>query len=95
MVHILLDLESNSNLRDKQINFNSIRHIVASENTGEGDTSTIPSENSVGNVIYECMRCGTPVSNEKLSKFPEIKCICGFRVFRKARQPIVKQLKAI
>ncbi|MGB7696087.1 MAG: hypothetical protein WBL46_02565 [Nitrososphaeraceae archaeon] len=69
--------------------------IVASENTGEGDTSTIRSENSVGNVIYECMRCGTPVSNEELSKLPEIKCICGFRVFRKARQPIVKQVKAI
>ncbi|MDP9306443.1 MAG: RNA polymerase Rbp10 [Thermoproteota archaeon] len=52
-------------------------------------------ENSVGSVIYECMRCGTPVSNEELSKLPEIKCICGFRVFRKARQPIVKQVKAI
>jgi DNA-directed RNA polymerase subunit P len=52
-------------------------------------------EKTIGNVIYECMRCGTPVSNEELSKLPEIKCICGFRVFRKARQPIVKQLKAI
>ena len=71
------------------------RVFVASENNGEGDISTIPSENSVGNVIYECMRCGTPVSNEELSKLPEIKCICGFRVFRKARQPIVKQVKAI
>jgi DNA-directed RNA polymerase subunit P len=68
--------------------------IVASENT-EGDSSTISNENTVGSVIYECMRCGTPVSNEELSKLPEIKCICGFRVFRKARQPIVKQVKAI
>ncbi|MGE5684327.1 MAG: DNA-directed RNA polymerase subunit P [Nitrososphaerota archaeon] len=41
------------------------------------------------------MRCGTSVTNEELSKLPEIKCICGFRVFRKARQPIVKQVKAI
>jgi len=41
---------------------------------------TLSSE-SIGNVI--------------LSRLPEIKCICGFRVFRKARQPIVKQLKAI
>lgn len=47
------------------------------------------------NVIYECMRCGTPVTVEELSRLPEIKCICGFRVFRKARPPIVKQLKAI
>ena len=52
-------------------------------------------EKTIGNVIYECMRCGTLVSNEELSKLPEIKCICGFRLFRKARQPIVKQLKAI
>lgn len=55
----------------------------------------VASENTIGSVINECMRCGTPVSNEELSKLPEIKCICGFRVFRKARQPIVKQLKAV
>ncbi|MGH9991262.1 MAG: RNA polymerase Rbp10 [Nitrososphaera sp.] len=53
------------------------------------------SQNSGGAVSYECMRCGTPVTVEELSKLPEIKCICGFRVFRKARPPIVKQLKAI
>jgi DNA-directed RNA polymerase subunit P len=51
--------------------------------------------NGGGNVTYECMRCGTPVTVEELSRLPEIKCICGFRVFRKARPPIVKQLKAI
>jgi DNA-directed RNA polymerase subunit P len=55
----------------------------------------VDSSFEVGGVTYECMRCGTSVSNEELSKLPEIKCICGFRVFRKARQPIVKQLKAI
>jgi DNA-directed RNA polymerase subunit P len=48
-----------------------------------------------GSVTYECMRCGTPVTVEELSRLPEIKCICGFRVFRKARPPIVKQLKAV
>jgi DNA-directed RNA polymerase subunit P len=46
-------------------------------------------------VAYECMRCGTRVTVEELSRLPEIKCICGFRVFRKARPPIVKQLKAV
>jgi DNA-directed RNA polymerase subunit P len=50
---------------------------------------------SSSNVTYECMRCGTPVTVEELSRLPEIKCICGFRVFRKSRPPIVKQLKAI
>ena len=53
------------------------------------------SSDTIGTVTYECMRCGTSVSVEELSRLPEIKCICGFRVFRKARQPIVKQLKAI
>jgi DNA-directed RNA polymerase subunit P len=50
---------------------------------------------NIANVTYECMRCGTGVTVEELSRLPEIKCICGFRVFRKARPPIVKQLKAI
>jgi DNA-directed RNA polymerase subunit P len=49
----------------------------------------------MGAVTYECMSCGTLVTAEELSYLPEIKCICGFRVFRKIRQPIVKQLKAI
>lgn len=49
----------------------------------------------LGSVSYECMRCGTSVTIEELSALPEIKCICGFRVFRKGRQPVVKQIKAI
>ena len=53
------------------------------------------SSDVLGGVTYECMRCGTAVTVEELSRLPEIKCICGFRVFRKSRQPIVKQLKAI
>jgi DNA-directed RNA polymerase subunit P len=53
------------------------------------------SSNGDGSVAYECMRCGTKVTVEELSRLPEIKCICGFRVFRKARPPIVKQLKAV
>jgi DNA-directed RNA polymerase subunit P len=56
--------------------------------------SMVASEN-VSTVTYECMRCGTPVTVEELSRLPEIKCICGFRVFRKSRAPVVKQLKAI
>ncbi len=46
-------------------------------------------------VTYSCLRCGTPVSNTELSRLPEIKCICGFRVFTKVRPPIVKTIKAI
>jgi len=46
-------------------------------------------------VIYTCLRCGTTVPNTELSRLPEIKCICGFRVFTKMRAPIVKTVKAL
>ena len=46
-------------------------------------------------VMYSCLRCGTKVSNSELSKLPEIKCICGFRVFTKIRPPITKTVKAL
>jgi DNA-directed RNA polymerase subunit P len=50
---------------------------------------------ALGGVTYECVRCGTQVSAEQLAQLPEIKCICGYRVLRKARPNIVKQVKAI
>jgi len=46
-------------------------------------------------VFYSCLRCDTQVSNTELSRLPEIKCICGFRVFTKVRPPVVKTVKAI
>ena len=46
-------------------------------------------------VNYKCLRCGTINSNSELTVLPEIKCICGFRVFLKVRSPIVKSVKAI
>ena len=49
----------------------------------------------VFDVNYSCLRCGTTVSNTELSRLPEIKCICGFRVFTKVRPPVVKTVKAI
>ncbi len=45
--------------------------------------------------VYECVRCGTKTTQEELSKLPEVKCICGYRVFRKARPAVVKQIKAV
>jgi DNA-directed RNA polymerase subunit P len=46
-------------------------------------------------VLYSCLRCATIVSNTELSRLPEIKCICGFRVFTKIRPPVVKTVKAV
>ena len=45
--------------------------------------------------VYECVRCGTKTTQEELSSLPEVKCICGYRVFRKVRPSVVKQIKAV
>jgi len=61
------------------------------------DTESIndKTEDEKFDVFYSCLRCATKVSSTELSRLPEIKCICGFRVFTKARPPIVKTVKAV
>tara|TARA_Y100000310_G_scaffold225320_1_gene227353 strand:- start:300 stop:536 length:237 start_codon:yes stop_codon:yes gene_type:complete len=53
------------------------------------------SETERFDVIYSCLRCNIKVSSSELNRLPEIKCVCGFRVFTKVRPPIVKTVKAI
>ena len=67
-----------------------------SEPTTEISAGEIPAEEKpvTFSVYYSCMRCGTNVSQSELSRLPEIKCICGFRVFTKVRPPVVKTIKA-
>ncbi len=64
-----------------------------SEMIDTDSTDSVQSEKF--DVIYSCLRCGIKVSNSELSRLPEIKCICGFRVFTKVRPPIVKTVKSI
>ena len=64
------------------------------EISGEDSTDNV-AETEEFDVIYSCLRCNTEVSNSELNRLPEIKCICGFRVFTKVRPPIVKTVKAI
>jgi len=61
------------------------------------DTESISdiTEDEKFDVVYSCLRCATRVSSTELSRLPEIKCICGFRVFTKVRPPIVKTMKAV
>lgn len=48
-----------------------------------------------GGIEYECVSCGTQVTAEQLAVTPEIKCpICGYRILRKVRPPIVRHIKA-
>ena len=64
------------------------------EMNDDGPTDNVP-ETEKFDVIYSCLRCNTKVSSSELNRLPEIKCICGFRVFTKVRPPIVKTVKAI
>jgi DNA-directed RNA polymerase subunit P len=61
------------------------------------DTESINdiTEDEKFDVVYSCLRCATRVTSTELSRLPEIKCICGFRVFTKVRPPIVKTVKAV
>ena len=61
------------------------------------DTESINdvTEDEKFDVVYSCLRCATKVSSSELNRLPEIKCICGFRVFTKVRPPIVKTIKAV
>ena len=68
---------------------------MATEETPIIDAELEPQQQPSFSVVYSCLRCGTQVSQSELSRLPEIKCICGFRVFNKLRPPIVKTVKAI
>jgi DNA-directed RNA polymerase subunit P len=68
---------------------------MTSEETPDVEAEPIPQQQTSFSVVYSCLRCGTQVSQSELSRLPEIKCICGFRVFNKLRPPIVKTIKAI
>jgi len=68
------------------------------ETNDDGHTDDVTddvTETEKFDVIYSCLRCNTKVSGSELNRLPEIKCICGFRVFTKVRPPIVKTVKSI
>ena len=70
-------------------------NMVDENNDDENNDEVEETRQETFDVTYACLRCGTQVSNTELSRLPEIKCICGFRVFTKVRPPIVKTVKAI
>jgi len=50
---------------------------------------------SKSTVAYRCVQCGSNLFMDQLSIMLETKCPnCGFRVLRKVRPAIVKQVKA-
>jgi len=53
-------------------------------------------ENTQGGIVYECMRCGAKVALEELElRGGETKCtVCGYRILKKIRPPVVKRIPA-
>ncbi len=47
-------------------------------------------------IVYECMRCGARVPSDELElRGGEIKCIiCGYRILKKVKPPVVKRVQA-
>jgi DNA-directed RNA polymerase subunit P len=47
-------------------------------------------------IVYECMRCGAIVPSEELElRGGETKCIiCGYRILKKVKPPVVKRVQA-
>jgi DNA-directed RNA polymerase subunit P len=66
---------------------------INSENISDDSTDDIKEDRF--DAVYSCLRCGSKLSNEELTRLPEIKCICGFKVFVKLRPPLVKTIDAI
>ena len=90
----VLIVEDDKNIREAlRYNLIAENYSVTYEEDGINALETILSEEF--DVIYSCLRCNTKVSSSELGRLPEIKCICGFRVFTKVRPPIVKSIKAI
>ncbi len=47
-------------------------------------------------IVYECMRCGAMVPSEELElRGGETKCtVCGYRILKKVKPPVVKRVQA-
>ena len=47
-------------------------------------------------IDYKCMRCSSRVPSEELElRGGEIKCIiCGYRILKKVKPPVVKRVKS-
>jgi DNA-directed RNA polymerase subunit RPC12/RpoP len=56
----------------------------------------VVSEKRVLGLVYECVRCGAKVTTDEIKlRGGEVKCtVCGYRVLKKIRPPVVKRVSA-
>jgi len=65
-------------------------------NDAKGLEAPTLSEKQVEGFFYECVKCGAKVASEELElRGGGVKCtICGYRVLKKIRPPVVKRVIA-
>jgi len=53
-------------------------------------------EKATTGIVYECVRCGARVPSDELDmRGGETKCIiCGYRILKKVKPPVVKRIPA-
>lgn len=53
-------------------------------------------EQGVSELVYECVKCGAKVAIKELElRGGGVKCtVCGYRVLKKIRSPVVKRVPA-
>jgi DNA-directed RNA polymerase subunit RPC12/RpoP len=53
-------------------------------------------EKPTSGTVYECVRCGAKVPLEEVDlRGGEVKCIvCGYRILKKIKPPVVKRISA-
>ena len=53
-------------------------------------------EKTTTGIVYECVRCGAKVPSEELElRGGQMKCIvCGYRILKKIKPPVVKRVPA-
>jgi len=54
------------------------------------------SEQEVPGLVYECVKCGAKVAIKELElRGGGVKCtVCGYRVLKKIRSPVVKRISS-
>ena len=60
------------------------------------ESGSIMEKKETTGIVYECTRCGAKAPSEELDlRGGEMKCIvCGYRVLKKIRPPVVKRVSA-
>jgi len=55
------------------------------------------SEKRAIGLVYECVRCGANVTTDEIKlRGGEVKCtVCGYRVLKKLRPPVVKRISTV